>query len=90
MKLQLLILADLETKETHKNEALFYLQAIESVKTAGDHKVVDLFVLFILHTHNYKKAVESLFRSKIRNGLFAENLLYTTITSHSQVNTVYV
>ena len=62
------------------------MQAIESVNSPGKHKVVDLFVLLILHsTANRKKAVESLIRNKIKNGHFTEEMLTAAFNSHSQV-----
>ena len=65
---------------------MFSMQAIESVNSPGKHKVVDLFVLLILHsTANRKKAVESLIRNKIKNGHFTEEMLTAAFNSHSQV-----
>lgn len=62
------------------------IQAIESVNSAAKHKVVDLFVLLILHsTANRKKSVESLIRNKIKNGNFTEEMLTAAFNSHSQV-----
>ena len=64
----------------------FEMQAIESVDTSAKHKVVDLFVLLILHsTANRKKAIESLIRNKIKNGHFTEEMLAAAFNSHSQV-----
>ena len=64
----------------------FSIQAIESVNAAAKHKVVDLFVLLILHsTANRKKSVESLIRNKIKNGHFTEEMLTAAFNSHSQV-----
>ena len=52
------------------------LQAIESVGQAEDHKVIDLFVLFILYSiGSRRKAVEALFSRKIKAGLFSNHLL---------------
>ena len=56
------------------------------MNSPGKHKVVDLFVLLILHsTANRKKAVESLIRNKIKNGHFTEEMLSAAFNSHSQV-----
>ena len=56
------------------------------MNSPGKHKVVDLFVLLILHsTANRKKAVESLIRNKIKNGHFTEEMLTAAFNSHSQV-----
>ncbi|KAI0237248.1 Fanconi anemia group D2 protein [Lamellibrachia satsuma] len=62
-----------------------WLKTIEAVRSAADHRVIDLVVLFILHVTNYKKPVESLFRNKIRASHFTEGLLQTTFSSHTQV-----
>ncbi|RMX53291.1 hypothetical protein pdam_00015249, partial [Pocillopora damicornis] len=60
--------------------------AIESVNSPVKHKVVDLFVLLILHsTANRKKAMESLTRNKIKNGHFTEEMLSAAFSSHSQI-----
>ena len=73
----------------HKKKILshfFFFQAIESANTPGNHKVVDLFVLLILHsTANRKKAMETLIRNKIKNGHFTEEMLNAAFSSHSQV-----
>ena len=62
-----------------------HLQAIESVRSAAEHKVVDIFVLLILHSSNHRKSVESLLRNKIRSGHFTEVLLHAAFGSHAQV-----
>ncbi len=61
-------------------------QTIEAVKTSGEHKVIDMFVLLILHANSYRKPVESLLRNKIRAGHFSEVLLQATFGSHAQVS----
>ena len=60
-------------------------QVIENVPTASGHKELDLFVLFILH-NNYKKNVESLFRTKIRCGHFTNVFLNSVFQQHHEVN----
>lgn len=63
-----------------------WIKAIESVNAPGKHKVIDLFVLLILHsTANRKKAMETLIRNKIRNGHFTEEMLSAAFNSHSQI-----
>ena len=64
---------------------LSHLQAIEAVRSAAEHKVVDIFVLLILHSSNHRKSVESLLRNKIRAGHFTEVLLHAAFGSHAQV-----
>lgn len=58
------------------------------MKLPQDHKVVDVFVLLILHATNRKKAVESLVRNKIRAGCFTDMLLQTAFKCHSEVSFV--
>ncbi|KAK2186157.1 hypothetical protein NP493_212g05054 [Ridgeia piscesae] len=62
-----------------------WLKTIEGVRSATDHRAIDLLVLLILHSTSHKKVVESLFRNKIRAGHFTEVLLQATFSSHSQV-----
>jgi len=62
------------------------IQAIDQVSEAADHRVVDVFVLFILHSiPGRKKAVESLFSRKIRHSLFTEDLMANVFGSHAGV-----
>ncbi|XP_013394620.1 Fanconi anemia group D2 protein [Lingula anatina] len=70
-----------------KNVAEAWIKAVESVKTPGEHKVIDILVLLVLHSAsaNRKKPVESLLRNKIRAGHFTELLLRATFGSHGQV-----
>ncbi|XP_022805734.1 Fanconi anemia group D2 protein-like [Stylophora pistillata] len=69
-----------------KSVAEGWIKAIESVNSPVKHKVVDLFVLLILHsTANRKKAMESLIRNKIKNGHFTEEMLSAAFSSHSQI-----
>ena len=61
-------------------------QSIEAVSEAPDHKVVDLFVLFILHSlPSRKKAVQTLFTAKVRAQLFTEDLLAAAFGPHAKV-----
>ena len=64
---------------------LYLLQAIDGVKSCADHKPLDIIVLLILHSNNYKKPVESLIRNKIRAAKFTEGLLQATFSSHCEV-----
>ena len=70
---------------TFSTALIIFFQAIENVNSSNHHKVVDVFVLIILHSANRKKAVESLFRNKIRNGHFTEVLLKAAFCTHSEV-----
>ncbi|XP_005107672.1 Fanconi anemia group D2 protein [Aplysia californica] len=58
---------------------------IKVIGAAKDSKVLDVFVLLILHWMNHKKAVESLVRNRIRAGLFTDFLLTKAFSSYSQV-----
>ena len=71
----------------HLPLALSSLQSIEAVSEAADHKVVDLFVLFILHSlPSRKKAVQTLFTTKVRTQLFTEDLLTAAFGPHAKVH----
>ncbi len=59
---------------------------MEAVRSAAEHKVVDVFALLILHFNNIKKPVESLIRNKVRAGHFTELLLVNTFTGHAEVS----
>ncbi|VDI47807.1 fanconi anemia group D2 protein, partial [Mytilus galloprovincialis] len=61
------------------------VKAIDGIKQPGDHKVIDIFLLLILHSTNRKKPVESLVRNKIRAGGITEVLLQDIFTNHNEV-----
>ena len=49
----------------------------------GQHKVIDVMVLFILHSIvSLKKKVEALIRKKVIEGLLTKKLLEETILVH--------
>lgn len=65
-----------------------WLKAIESVDEEEDHKVVDLLVLFILHSTNAnqsRRGAERLLKGKVRTGLIQEPLLQRTFRDYAQV-----
>ncbi|XP_054472432.1 Fanconi anemia group D2 protein [Anoplopoma fimbria] len=65
-----------------------WLKAIESVDQEEDHKVVDLLVLFILHSTNAnqsRRGAERVLKVKVRNGLIQEALLQRTFRDYAQV-----
>ncbi|XP_073707909.1 Fanconi anemia group D2 protein [Garra rufa] len=65
-----------------------WLKAIENVDESEDHKVVDLLVLFILHSTNAnhsRRGAERVLKVKVRKGLIQENLLQKTFKGHAQV-----
>ncbi|XP_070758514.1 Fanconi anemia group D2 protein [Enoplosus armatus] len=65
-----------------------WLKAIESVDEAEDHKVIDLLVLFILHSTNAnqsRRGAERVLKVKVRTGLMLEALLQKTFRDYAQV-----
>ncbi|XP_041638760.1 Fanconi anemia group D2 protein isoform X2 [Cheilinus undulatus] len=65
-----------------------WLKAIESVEGVEDHKVIDLLVLFILHSTNAnqsRRGAERVLKVKVRTGLIQEALLQKTFRDYSQV-----
>ncbi|KAK9529071.1 hypothetical protein VZT92_013188 [Zoarces viviparus] len=65
-----------------------WLKAIESVDGEEDHKVVDLLVLFILHSTNAnqsRRGAERVLKGKVRTGLIQEALLQRTFRDYAQV-----
>ncbi|XP_041834806.1 Fanconi anemia group D2 protein isoform X2 [Melanotaenia boesemani] len=65
-----------------------WLKAIESVDQVEDHKVIDLLVLFILHSTNAnqsRRGAERVLKLKVRTGLFQEALLQKTFRDYAQV-----
>uniref|UniRef100_A0A674C052 FA complementation group D2 n=1 Tax=Salmo trutta TaxID=8032 RepID=A0A674C052_SALTR len=65
-----------------------WLKAIENVDTAEDHKVIDLLVLFILHSTNAnhsRRGVERVLKVKVRAGQIQEALLQKTFRGYAQV-----
>ncbi|KAK6167722.1 hypothetical protein SNE40_021685 [Patella caerulea] len=68
----------------HKSVAEGFIKAIEEIRNPNDQKTIDVCILFVIYSTNRRKTVESLFRNKIRTGCFSEDLLHTTLNSHSQ------
>ncbi|KAL2091556.1 hypothetical protein ACEWY4_013819 [Coilia grayii] len=65
-----------------------WLKAIENVEDVEDHKVIDLLVLFILHSINAnqsRRGAERVLKVKVRGALIQEALLQKTFRSHGQV-----
>ncbi|XP_068568031.1 Fanconi anemia group D2 protein isoform X2 [Cebidichthys violaceus] len=65
-----------------------WLKAIESVDKEEDQKVVDLLVLFILHSTNAnqsRRGAERVLKGKVRTGLIQEALLQRTFRDYAQV-----
>ncbi|XP_049590739.1 Fanconi anemia group D2 protein [Syngnathus scovelli] len=65
-----------------------WLKAIQSVEEIEDHKVIDLLVLFILHSTNAnqsRRGAENVLKMKVRTGLISESLLQKTFKDNKQV-----
>ncbi|XP_022047915.2 Fanconi anemia group D2 protein [Acanthochromis polyacanthus] len=65
-----------------------WLKAMESVEEVEDHKVIDLLVLFILHSTNAnqsRRGAERVLKVKVRTGLIQESLLQKTFRDYGQV-----
>ncbi|XP_022601376.1 Fanconi anemia group D2 protein isoform X2 [Seriola dumerili] len=65
-----------------------WVKAIESVDEAENHKVIDLLVLFILHSTNAnqsRRGAEKVLKVKVRTGLIQDTLLQKTFRDYSQV-----
>ncbi|KAM3877832.1 Fanconi anemia group D2 protein [Diretmus argenteus] len=69
-----------------------WIKAIENVDEAEDHKVIDLLVLFILHStnaNNSRRGAERVLKLKVRTGQIQEALLQKTFRDYAQVMRVY-
>ncbi|KAM7402059.1 hypothetical protein PAMP_017329 [Pampus punctatissimus] len=65
-----------------------WVKAIESVDEVEDHKVIDLLVLFILHSTNAnqsRRGAERVLKVKVRAGQIQEALLQKTFRDYIQV-----
>ncbi|XP_061910230.1 Fanconi anemia group D2 protein isoform X4 [Entelurus aequoreus] len=65
-----------------------WLKAIESVEELEDHKVIDLLVLFILHSTNAnhsRRGAERVLKAKVRTGQIPEMLLQKTFQDNTEV-----
>eukprot|EP00106_Octopus_bimaculoides_P014228 XP_014781670.1 PREDICTED: Fanconi anemia group D2 protein-like [Octopus bimaculoides] len=65
------------------------IKMIEQIHGSSKHQVLDLLLLFMLHSLNHTKAVESLFRNKIRAGDFTLKLLNSAFLQHPVVMQEY-
>lgn len=69
-----------------------WLKAIDAVDEVEDHKVIDMLVLFILHTTNSnqsRRGAEKVLKSKVKSGQIQEALLQKTFRDYAQVMRVY-
>ncbi|KAI8481783.1 Fanconi anemia group D2 protein [Branchiostoma belcheri] len=72
-----------------KTIAEAWIKAVENVPHTAEHKDVDVLVLMLLHStavsKTRRRAVEGLFRTKVRSGKFTHDLLRKTFTSHAHI-----
>ena len=60
-----------------------WVRAMEAVKSWKEHRPIDLFVCMILaDLPKRRKAVETLFKNKVRQGVFNEDYFHKTLRSH--------
>eukprot|EP00795_Rhopilema_esculentum_P012558 gene12558-3253_t len=70
-----------------KSVASGWLKVIESVNDPAQSKIVDLYVLVVIHGISIKKkSVESLLRQKLKSNALSKALVTKAFTSHSQVS----
>ncbi|MGH0164578.1 UNVERIFIED_CONTAM: hypothetical protein FKN15_047380 [Acipenser sinensis] len=69
-----------------------WIKAIENIDAVAEHKVIDLLVLFILHTTNSnhsRRGAERVLRNKVRGGHIRESLLQAAFRGHTTVIRAY-
>ncbi|MGH0174593.1 UNVERIFIED_CONTAM: hypothetical protein FKN15_002092 [Acipenser sinensis] len=69
-----------------------WIKAIENIDSVAEHKVIDLLVLFILHTTNSnhsRRGAERVLRNKVRGGHIRESLLQAAFRGHTTVIRAY-
>lgn len=71
-----------------------WIQVISSVKTAGDHRPIDLLILFMLHSGNLgkEKLIEQLIKKKIKSKHLKVDFVEDTIKNYlpAQIYTEYL
>nr|XP_053651378.1 Fanconi anemia group D2 protein homolog [Cherax quadricarinatus] len=74
---------------THKFLSIAWLKAIHDVDDVASTRPFDVLILLKLYDSvpSQRRHIESIFRNKIRTGLFPNTLLEKTFTSHSSVCT---
>ncbi|XP_071548151.1 Fanconi anemia group D2 protein-like isoform X1 [Panulirus ornatus] len=72
---------------THKFLITAWLKAIQDVYDVASVKPLDLLILLILHdaAPSQRRPIESIFRNKIRTGLFSDTILEKIFTNHGTV-----
>ncbi|CAG8459084.1 12988_t:CDS:10 [Ambispora leptoticha] len=69
----------------HKFVKDAWLKIITELNSPSEHEILDILVLFIVHSfRSMKKKVEPIFRKKISSGLITQQILEETITCHSE------
>ncbi|ELU05814.1 hypothetical protein CAPTEDRAFT_219308, partial [Capitella teleta] len=66
-----------------------WLKSIDKTPSNSNLSVLDLLVLFVMHSINWKKPTESLIRNKIRSGDLTSLLFLETASQHTQVTQDY-
>ncbi|KAL6041505.1 Fanconi anemia group D2 protein, partial [Balamuthia mandrillaris] len=67
-----------------------FLKEIQTVPSQAEHKLLDLWLLWVLHSiPAHKKATEAIFRKKIVAGHFTSALLSHSIAGHTQALAPY-
>ncbi|KAJ3089632.1 Fanconi anemia group D2 protein [Quaeritorhiza haematococci] len=68
----------------HKFMLDAWLKVVSEIAAATNHHIIDVIVLFIIHSLNpaMKKKVESVFKRKVKDGLFADKLISETVEMH--------
>lgn len=61
-----------------------FLKELGKIKGGSEHKVLDIWILFLIYSvTGHQKPTELLFRKKIVSGAFSQELLHRSITYHS-------
>ncbi|CAG8433679.1 11261_t:CDS:10 [Ambispora gerdemannii] len=69
----------------HKFVKDAWLKIITELNSPTEHEILDILVLFIVHSfRSMKKKVEPIFRKKVSSGLITHQILEETITCHSE------
>ncbi|KAI8384781.1 Fanconi anaemia protein FANCD2 [Radiomyces spectabilis] len=74
----------------HKFVCDSWIKSITALEDPGAHKIIDVLVLFILHSMtSMKKKAEQIFRKKIINRAITAQLIQLTLTNHGDALTGY-
>eukprot|EP00111_Clytia_hemisphaerica_P006787 TCONS_00019611-protein len=68
-----------------------WVKVLDSIMKSKNHKVLDLYVLVVLYSFKHKrKQLNTMFRNKIKTGVFNEEIVSKALHSHSQVFSQYL